>query len=424
MIQSPPMLLDSNALVCELIDRDTKWWNLPMLKNLFAEEEVNLILSLPISVSNQGDKQIWRGTKNGFFSVKSAYFIQKELERKEEAESSARRGISRVWQEIWKLRLPNAGKIFLWRACHEILPTWVNLYRRKIVEDALCPLCGREEETVLHVLWQCPSTADMWSVGCRKLQKWSSNGRDFLHLVEKAFNKCEPEEIQLFAKTARRVCLRRNDFVVGNFFQHPNVLVETAKEYVAEFMTTTKRRNIFLPNNVEPTREKKWKSPEAGWLKVNRDASFSKNQGWMGFGAVVRDETGMVLAAQCKSFVGFLDPTVAEARAALMAIQFCRERGFMRVHFEGDTQKVVNAVNSTSEDWSNVGLLVEDIRRDLQVFQQWRMSYICREGNCAAHSLSKFATINLVDMHWLFEPPDCIKDIIRMEQITPSGGGS
>jgi hypothetical protein len=116
MIQSPPMLLDSNALVCELIDRDTKWWNLPMLKNLFAEEEVNLFLSLPISVANQRDKQIWRGTKNGFFSVKSAYFIQKELERKEEAESLARRGISRVWQEIWKLRLPNTGKIFLWRA--------------------------------------------------------------------------------------------------------------------------------------------------------------------------------------------------------------------------------------------------------------------------------------------------------------------
>ena len=78
MIQSPPTLLDLNTLVCELIDRDTKWWNLPMIKNLFAEEEVNLILSLPISVANQGDKQIWKGTKNGFFSVKSAYFIQKD----------------------------------------------------------------------------------------------------------------------------------------------------------------------------------------------------------------------------------------------------------------------------------------------------------------------------------------------------------
>lgn len=44
-------------------------------------------------------------------------------------------------------------KNFLWYACHEILPTRVNLHRRKIVEDALCPLCGSEEESVIHVLW-------------------------------------------------------------------------------------------------------------------------------------------------------------------------------------------------------------------------------------------------------------------------------
>ena len=141
------------------------------------------------------------------------------------------------------------------------MPTRVNLYRRKIVEDALCPLCGREEETVLHVLWQCPSIADVWSVGCRKLQKWSLDGRDFLHLVEKVFNKCEPKEIQLFAEIACRVWLCRIDFVSRDFFQHPDVLVETAKDYVAEFVIATERSNTFLPNNAEPTREKKWKAP-------------------------------------------------------------------------------------------------------------------------------------------------------------------
>jgi hypothetical protein len=58
MVLSPPNLLDSNALVCELIDRDMNWWNLLMLKNIFVEEEINLILSLPINVANQRDKQI------------------------------------------------------------------------------------------------------------------------------------------------------------------------------------------------------------------------------------------------------------------------------------------------------------------------------------------------------------------------------
>jgi hypothetical protein len=132
--------------------------------------------------------------------------------------------------------------------------------------------------------------------------------------------------------------------VFGKIFQPLDVLVTNAKEYVVEFMNVTERRSTVLPN-IAVMRERKWKAPEAGWLKANWDASFSKTQGWMGFGVVVRDETGMVIVAQCKSFVGALDST-AKARAALMAIQMCRERGFTKVHFEGDTQNVINVVNS------------------------------------------------------------------------------
>jgi ribonuclease HI len=80
------------------------------------------------------------------------------------------------------------------------------------------------------------------------------------------------------------------------------------------------------------------------------NASFSKTEGWMGFGAVVRDETCMAIAAQCNSFASALDPTVAEAQAALLAIPLCKERGFMKVHFEGDTQTVINAVNLNGMD--------------------------------------------------------------------------
>jgi ribonuclease HI len=96
-------------------------------------------------------------------------------------------------------------------------------------------------------------------------------------------------------------------------------------------MAVTENKNTTLPN-AAVTRERKWAAPEAGWLKANWDASFSKTQGWMGFGAVVRDEKGMVIVAQCNSSAGALDPTVAEARAALLAIQLCKERGFTKVH--------------------------------------------------------------------------------------------
>lgn len=132
MIQSPPVLQHPDATVRELIDEDTKWWNLPLLDILFTREEGQLIQSLPISSFNREDKCIWRGTKIGNFSVKSAYYLQVELETQNGATSSSQLEISRVWNDLWKLKIPNVEKKFHWRACHESLPTRSNLLKRKI----------------------------------------------------------------------------------------------------------------------------------------------------------------------------------------------------------------------------------------------------------------------------------------------------
>ena len=61
-----------------------------MLKNLFSKEEVHLIQSLPVSHSNREDRCIWRGTKNGIFSVRSAYFLLQEFEAQRSASSSVK----------------------------------------------------------------------------------------------------------------------------------------------------------------------------------------------------------------------------------------------------------------------------------------------------------------------------------------------
>ena len=67
MIQSPPTVLHPEATVSTLIDEDTRWWDSPLLDNIFSKEEVQLIHSLPISGHNREDRLIWRGTKNGVF---------------------------------------------------------------------------------------------------------------------------------------------------------------------------------------------------------------------------------------------------------------------------------------------------------------------------------------------------------------------
>jgi ribonuclease HI len=87
-------------------------------------------------------------------------------------------------------------------------------------------------------------------------------------------------------------------------------------------------------------------------VKLNWDASIEREAGKMGYGAIVRDERGLVVAAQRQSVLGNLDPTLAEAGAALMAIQLCKSLGFRQAHFEGATKLVVDGVNSSNGEGS------------------------------------------------------------------------
>lgn len=142
-----------DATVSILIDKDTGWWDQTKVEDLFNEDEVKAIKTIPLSCTNQENMMIWRGTTNGLFSVRSAYHLAKETVDRMKAGSSFGFYNSDIWKGIWNLKVPNSEKHFMWRACHDILPTRENLMKRKIASDPLCPICSLEVETVSHILW-------------------------------------------------------------------------------------------------------------------------------------------------------------------------------------------------------------------------------------------------------------------------------
>lgn len=70
-------------------------------------------------------------------------------------------GVDPRWKSIWKLEVPGAVKFFLGKASNNLLTTKVNLFKKKITENHQYPICCEEEETILHVLWLCPTTRDV-----------------------------------------------------------------------------------------------------------------------------------------------------------------------------------------------------------------------------------------------------------------------
>ena len=213
------------------------------------------------------------------------------------------------------------------------------------MEDDLCPICGREQETTLHILWACSSAMEVWSVGPRSFQKKHSMGfTKFSHLVEDVLDHCEQGDISMFVAIARRLWNRRNDMVFNGIVLHPTAIVQHSVAAIEEFAQVNESGAIatVLPQTLVSN----WCAPDTGWLKMNWDASLVKDKDWMGEGMVLRDEKGVVIAAYSKTFFGRLDVLKAEAKAALMAIQVCKNLGFSKFHLEGDSQGVIAAINS------------------------------------------------------------------------------
>lgn len=271
-VQSPPSILEANAKVSQLF-KDGGEWNLSLLGQLFTVDEVELIRTIPISSTDQEDRFIWRGTTKGVFSVKSAYHIQKELEGSLAAGCSLRREGSEVWKRLWRLNIPNAEKVFFWRACHNILPTRDNLIRKNIIDDACCPVCGREDETITHILWSCPSAQDVWSAASVIFQKSHFEDLGFLRLAKGMFKRCSVDEIQFFVVPARRIWLRRNALIHEGVFSHPSALTATAAEFLEAFQKAQEEQKT---PRVEPgpSASGKWKPLPVGWHKINWDAAL------------------------------------------------------------------------------------------------------------------------------------------------------
>lgn len=129
-IQSPRKILEEGAKVVKLIDQDTKWWIINLIKEVFREEEARVICQIPLSPGRQKNLFIWRGTSNGEFSIRSAYHLEEDFQSRRSGGGSRQEEGGGVWKVIWGLKIPNAVEMLMWRACNNLLPTKENLFRR------------------------------------------------------------------------------------------------------------------------------------------------------------------------------------------------------------------------------------------------------------------------------------------------------
>lgn len=162
----------SSHIACNLIDLVVKCWRNEALISLFATEETNLIRSIPISIRAPLDTLVWHHEKNGLFTVRSAYYMANEILLQPRGSSSVSlTPTAKLWNKLWKSRVPQKVKVCVWQLCNDHVPTRANLTRRILFLTlhvfyamALMNLLSTYDESVIHLSRFCLYAKCSWLI--------------------------------------------------------------------------------------------------------------------------------------------------------------------------------------------------------------------------------------------------------------------
>ncbi|XP_043697132.1 uncharacterized protein LOC122647903 [Telopea speciosissima] len=157
------------VMVADLIDQANRCWNVDLIQSIFQPVDRDVILKISLRLFQGEDKRRWGVTKDGLFSVKSAY---KLLSKLEEEGQSTRASSSRsrpwesipnaVWNRVWSIQTFPKIKAFLWRVCNEAIAFGVGLSHRNVNINPICVRCGVHQETGDHILLGCSFARCVW----------------------------------------------------------------------------------------------------------------------------------------------------------------------------------------------------------------------------------------------------------------------
>ncbi|KAK2644621.1 hypothetical protein Ddye_019816 [Dipteronia dyeriana] len=124
-----------------------------MLNEVLLPIDKESVLSISLSWRISHVFLLWQFDKSGVHTVQNGYLVASSISL--EASASNSRASSKWWNTLWSLHLPPKIRIFVWRACLNVLPSMEMWWKKKVVESPCCQRHGKESETSIHALFGC-----------------------------------------------------------------------------------------------------------------------------------------------------------------------------------------------------------------------------------------------------------------------------
>jgi ribonuclease HI len=316
-----------------------------------------------------------------------------------------------VWRILWKLQIPGKVKIFIWRALHGILPLKSILANRHIGSSGECPICRTEPEDVLHLLFKCNASKEIWqSLG-------------LANIIEDATS------IDRSGFAVLEYLIRAND---NNF---PGLSMVNRKEtiMVAAWYLWWIRRRRTHNESVPPTYKCKlsilsitahagsrasrcqdsnavWTRPKPRVLKLNVDAAYHLDEGAGAIGAVIRDYEGRFVAAKTLLLLHVASATMAEATAMREGLLLAESLGCNHLIAESDSLETIEACSGGQRWWNECSAIFADCVDKVASIGDVEFKFCPREANQVAHELARHSFISKTSCTWDDDPPSFLLD--------------
>ena len=158
----------------------------------------------------------------------------------------------------------------------------------------------------------------------------------------------------------------------------------------------------------------RWKPPNFGLYKINFDSAVFADQVSAGIRVVIRDWEGQIIVALSQKVRYLSSVDLVEALAMSRAVSFAKELSIHQMVIEGDSLRVIQAINGTRPVRTMYGHVIDDIRF-LSSSISCSFLHVKRKVNRLAHALARQAVSSADTDVWLEDLPPDLDDVFQFD---------
>ncbi|CAA7043439.1 unnamed protein product [Microthlaspi erraticum] len=361
--------------VNQLINSQTSTWNRPLLLQLFESDEVTLIAGIPVATGYKPDSWGWHFTTSGRYTVKSGYSVLQELSD-EGTLPVFGPDVRRLQAQSWKVKCTTKLQHFLWQIISGCLSVGARLCSREMRVDPQCVRCSMGDETINHMLFECPPARQAWALSpIPTPPQYFPTDALFSNMAHLFWNLPDNEDMMMYPWLLWYIWKARNYKVFSNDDHNPQDVMESAL-----------------------TEARAWAAAQT----VDGDWKITENRaglGWYNFDP----ESGSILIG-ARNLRRGLSPLQTELEALVWAMQSMLLHNKRRMNFQTDCAQLVKMVSKPTE-WPAFAILLEEVEKCRMMFQAFSLSHIPRTNNTKADKLARSARAQPHDVYYINSVP-------------------